>query len=450
MPFSESSRVEKKGKDDTLRLRMNENLSIKSPNSQPLETLYEAVAEAQRLFLRGLESPAGEKARRHLYQERRLPQELIAREGFGYVPPGWGTVTIHLVKSGIPLEAAAEAGLVMRSVGRTRKAFTARMGKEPTSSEELTSFFFEHCAGNPEFYYDYPLCYMADGSRQSGDWLTIPLRVRAPDGQLRIAGFQYRTMRPADEVVKQGRYMSPPGASRLISWSEFIIGLVDQEEAMRRSGKVIICEGKFDQAAVLAAVSRLPEDRRPGVVALAGVAIRGATGSSPEERAGIFRQLAVGQATFFLDDDETGTNAVLTAGPLLEALGTRVSVARIETDGIKDPGELYAQAGADAVLAVLERARNRGLVTHALAVLDRALDQNPMSGQVWRRQQEIDRLLPILKVLPEPVRTRALERCVEQTGIGYGVFEIGLALQDDGVLARRVSAGKCPERRRRR
>src|SRR5690606_32314799 len=137
-----------------------------------------------------------------------------------------------------------------------------------------------------------------------------------------------------------------------------------------------------------------------GVVALAGVAIRGATGSSPEERAGIFRQLAVGQATFFLDDDETGTNAVLTAGSLLEALGTRVSVARIETAGLKEPRELYAQAGADAVLAGLERARQRGLETHALAVLERALDQNHMSGQVWRRQQEIDRLLPILKALP--------------------------------------------------
>lgn len=409
---------------------MNDQLTIRSRDSLPLDILFQAVEEAQRFYQAGLESTDGEAARRHLAEERRLPRDLVEAEGFGYVGAGWASLVNHLANKGTSLEAAAEAGLVLRSIGRVRKAFVASEGREPASSDELTRFFYERCADQREFYYDYPRCYMADGSRESGFWLTIPIRVRDPEGKIRVAGFQYRTMRPVDQVVKQGRYMSPLRSSRLLNWSELILGLAEQEEAMRRSGEVVICEGKFDQAAVLAAVSTLPPEKRPGVVALAGVSIRGATGETPEERAGIFRQLAAGKATFFLDTDETGIDAVLAAGPLLEALGTRVTVAQIEEGGIKDPGELYAQRGAAGVLRTLEAARRRGLATHALELLEREMEGDDRSGQTWRRLAAIDRLLPILKALPDGVRGRALARCAERTGIGYDVFTAGLAVPD--------------------
>lgn len=406
-------------------------LYIRSPHSQPDETLYAALEEAQRLFVRSLESSVGKKAMHHLLKTRRLPADIVAQEGFGYIPRDRFFLTAHLVGKDIPLEAAADAGIILRSLGRAKRAFAEHVGREPESSEELTEFFFEHCANKQEFYYDYPLCHMADGSRRAGDWLTIPLRIRASDGQVRVGGFQYRSMRPTQVIGKQGRYMSPLRDSRLLSWSELIVGAAEAERDMRESGEVIICEGKMDQTAVLAAVSGLPEGQRPGVVALTGVAIRGASGSSPEERAGIFRQLAVGRAIFFLDADNAGWQAVLDAGPLLEALGTRVSVARIDIEGVKDPSELYASQGAGGILAVLKQARTRGLATHALEVLERLLQDDDRSGQVWRSQQKLDRLLPILRALPARARDLAVQRCVERTGIGRSVFEAGLSLRTD-------------------
>lgn len=400
------------------------------PDQRDAEQLFAVVEVAQSLFRRGIASPEGKTARDHLREHRALPDWLIAEDGFGYVGRGSDTVARYLGEQGADLEAAAEVGLVYRSIHSATRAFERSVGREPESSEELTEFFLEHCAGDPAYYYDYPRAVLADGSRASGDWLTIPIRIADDTGTPRIAGFQYRSMRDRSELAKQGAYMSPLN-SPLLSWSELLVGAAEERGAMERSGQVVIVEGKFDQAAVRAAVRELPEDQRPGVIALAGASIRGRSQSDdPAERAGVLAQVAVPNATFFLDADDTGADAVLRAGPLLSAMGTHVSVARVadgtDSPGIKDPGELFSTGGADAVLGALKEGRSRGLATFALEELDSEMTDSPLSGQVWHRLQHLDRLQPILTALPDQVRDRAVRHVADATTIPYSALRAAL------------------------
>lgn len=410
-------------------------LSIVIPPRHPTDSLLEITDCVQQLFLSDFASQVGEEARSHLRNVRKLPEWLIEEEGFGYLRGGEKPVITHLLNHGYSLEAAAEAGVISRSAWATQRAFESAHGKPAQSDVELTEFFLTSCASKPEFYHDYPSCLLANGRRQFGRWLTIPIRLRTSSGKLGIAGFQYRSMRSENEISpRQGRYMSPRN-SPLLQWTQTLFGLAEEMPVLERSRHVIICEGKFDQVAVRAAVRELPEDKRPAVVALGGVQARGWMHSDdPRERAGVLAQIATNHATFLLDWDHAGIDAVLRLGPLLSQLGTHVSVASIVDAGSIvrdgedwDPSKLYAAGGAEAVLRVLEAARSRGLATFAIECLERTRLEVPYSGQTWYRLRHLDRFFPILQALPISVRDRAIRHVADSLDLPASAVETGLA-----------------------
>lgn len=401
------------------------------PDRYSKDALLEVTDLVQRLFLANFQDRSARIARDHLVNVRKLPEWLIEEEGFGYLGGGARTVVTYLVKQGIDLEAAAEAGVVSRSAYAVRQSFELAHNASPANDAELLDFFLSHCAGRPEFYVDYPPCLLADGRRRFGHWLTIPIRLKTESGNLGIAGFQYRSMRPANQISpKQGRYMSPRN-SPLLRWSDTLIGLAEESETLEQSKYVVICEGKFDQVAVRAAVRSLPEDQRPAVVALGGVQARGWSYSDdPRERAGVLAHIATERATFFLDWDRAGIDAVFRLGPLLSSLGTHVSVASIADVGdvalasnAKDPSELYALGGPESILRVLKAARLRGLATFAVNCIEREGLDAPHSGQLWHRLKHLDRLLPILHALPSSVRPRAIYRVAQTLALPTSVIE---------------------------
>lgn len=59
-----------------------------------------------------LKSPGGEKARQYL-KERGMDRRVIERFNLGYAPEGWDNLIRFIRKSGVPLETAEKAGLIV-------------------------------------------------------------------------------------------------------------------------------------------------------------------------------------------------------------------------------------------------------------------------------------------------------------------------------------------------
>ncbi|HEX7120787.1 MAG TPA: hypothetical protein VF178_00365 [Gemmatimonadaceae bacterium] len=400
----------------------------------------------QRFFRAELDRPSGEVARRHLHEERALPAWAVDEEAFGYVPEGRTRVVDAAVAAGVPLEVCAEAGLVKRSDAALRRAFRRTERREPTDGDDLVRFWRSHCEGRAEFYYDYPVLVTSAGEYRWGDWLTIPIHVRDDEGRRRIGGFQYRSMRPLSEIGKEGRYRSPrPSAA--ISWPQTLIGLAGEDEQIARSGWAVICEGKFDQTALKVAVRDLPAEMRPGVIALGGVSTRGhAASDDPIARAGVLGQIGAGFVTFCTDGDVSGLDAVLRLGPLLVALGTKVSAARIQDvwdrmpAGMvqpKDPGEVLARLGAQALREMLAQGRTRDLGRFASELLEDRLAALTRSGQLWRRLIALDHVLPALRAVPGASRGDAIRRTALAAGLPLAVVECAV---DESAIRSRETA----------
>jgi hypothetical protein len=416
------------------------------PPSATRAEIYEVNRRVQGLFRRGIEKDSAAEARRHLAEDRGLPDDLVQSEGLGYCGEGKTTLVSWARREGLSLEALVDAGLLKRSHYLARQAYREKHGREAEGSEQLSEFFLAECRERDAFYYNFPALETPEGKFKYGCWLTIPLRVRDEQGQMQIAGFQFRSMRPTSEIGKGGRYRSPQRAyaadgTQVIDWQQTLIGLAEQAEQVRTSGRAVLCEGKFDQLAVLLAVSHWPEQERPGVLALAGVSSRGAAGESAQEQAGVLavlQQMGCRHATLWLDEDESGTRAILGqapalrrpeyqgtlgVGPRIAALGIHVSVARMadaalaEGRAVKDPGELLVAGGAAAIERVLRGAASRGLISFAAERLEVEMAGAAAGGQLFQRLRLLDRLLPTLGCMPEAVRDAAVRRVAEATGV---------------------------------
>ncbi len=94
-------------------LPVPEEAAGSTPRSEPLV----AVSEAAAAFFRGaLRGTPGARARGYL-DERGVRPETIERFGLGYAPGGGDALARHLRTSGLPLDDAVTAGLVMRRAG---------------------------------------------------------------------------------------------------------------------------------------------------------------------------------------------------------------------------------------------------------------------------------------------------------------------------------------------
>lgn len=75
------------------------------------ELFLDLYREAHRFYEAQLEGSGGQRARDYLAR-RGLTPEVVRQYRLGYAPEGWDSLRRHLQSRGLPLEAAAEAGLL--------------------------------------------------------------------------------------------------------------------------------------------------------------------------------------------------------------------------------------------------------------------------------------------------------------------------------------------------
>ena len=426
------------------------------------DEIFDVNDQVQELFLSGMSGDGAAHVWEHLREGRGLSDEVAHAEGLGYVPDAENVVRDFAVERGISLELMAGAGLLYRSSFGASKAFRSQRGRAAETDEELTRFFFdEGLAEDPDYYFDYPLCRTPDGKSLSGNWLTIPIRSRDGDGDVRIAGFQFRSMRPAEEIGKRGRYMSPLN-SPAISWSEILIGLAEERRRIDETGTAVFAEGKFDQLAIKDSLRRVgvPDDRMPGVIALGGASIRGIepSGEDGEFTAGVLDLVQARHVYLFMDGDDAGTTAAIEMGTALSRLGSAVSVVRVrdgevelpdqndrEPVSAKDPGDLLKHYGPEGIAHALKVGRMRGIATFAAEEMEAQLAESPVSGQLRRRLEALDQMVPVLSALSDEVRQKAVGRVARSIGLDPAV--ISLAISPEIVQASLSEQGRAAGRR---
>ena len=419
-------------------------LVINVPPAYSVDDILHANDMVQHAFVNGLHASNGATARAHLTEKRRLPDWLLAEERFGYIAPGDSPVRAAAQRHGIPLELCVEAGLLRRATYATHAAFLAQHNRTPVSSAELSEFFTAQLAERQEYYADYPPLKTVAGRWVHGDWLTIPVRTRDTAGAVRIAGFQYRSLRADSDIGKQGRYRSPLNTQALV-WEDTLLGLAEERDTIAMSGDVVLVEGKFDQVSVRAAVASLPVACRPGAVALGGLRTRGASdhGETPEARAGVLGILpraGARRVIVFLDDEDEATSAALRIAALLVPFGVEVHVAMVR-DGWsrnedsrssepcerpKDPGMLWERHGAEAVQTVIRTARGRDFLETAAQVIERRLMNSLQSGQTYQRLQAMDTILDLLAPLPMHDRARIIPLVARAAHLSATVVQLAM------------------------
>lgn len=458
------------------------------------QAVLAATAAVQPALAASLWGDRGSAARAHLAQVRRLPDALVAQHGLGYVPPREDLILQAGQAAGVPLELLAEAGLVRRSVRRAMRAYAEAYGRECDSEDALRGFFEDRLRNDPQGYSSWPGLTTTEGRYVTGDWLTIPITVEGADragaglgdaeppgaSGVGIGGFQFRSMRTPAEVGKGGRYRSPTNNAAL-QWSETLIGLPEETAAIQATGRVVLLEGKFDQLGVLAALGDRPD--RPGVVGLGGLAVRGADRGDQVDRAGVLARLVAAGAEeviIFVDgetDAGRGTRraegrllsdeakATLAIGPRIADLGLAVRVARVEEGarvvrGVagdaspKDPSELWAAGGRDAILQALGRSQE--FPAYAVRTLREEAAASGWGGRLWQRLQVLDTLLDTLGSWAErdDAAARAVQDLVaEAVGVPRVVvetaveraWEMGARRQAPGVSS--AAFGRPPDDR---
>jgi hypothetical protein len=414
------------------------------PASHPPGELFDVVEVADRFFRKTLHDPeVGEPGLEHLRGVRGLPERAILEHGFGFMGEGWRSLVDHVAADpGVTLEQAADARLVDRNARAAADAFRARFGRPPASEVELAGFFRESLQNHPRYYLDYPRIALADGKRLPGLFLTIPVQViDAESGEARVAGFQYRTVRPKEALSPRAPSYMSPRSSPLLVWKRNLMGLAESRPQMRVSREVILCEGKFDQVPVIEALRALPPERRPAVVALGGLSAGSSAAGEDGALASTLRALhenGVQRARLLLDEgSENEARAILTLGSALLASRIDVRVARIadahrEEEGgspPKDPGELFVRSGGEERLReVLEHGCARTLGGFAGEWISSRLAQDSGSGGLWFRLRQLDRVSRVLHGLPEPARGDAVRHLAD--ALGFSERAVALAIGD--------------------
>lgn len=75
--------------------------------------LQQALSLASGFFQRQLETPAGGKARKYLFEQRGLDFEIVDEYALGFAPDSWDSLLNHLKNHGISEKIAIESGLLV-------------------------------------------------------------------------------------------------------------------------------------------------------------------------------------------------------------------------------------------------------------------------------------------------------------------------------------------------
>ncbi len=435
-----SSRDDAQPTDDLVQLEIAAQFSD--------DDLLGANHQIQPSLVSALASSSGETARRHLVERRRLPSWLLAEEELGHVPSARFLLDAAR-RMGIPLECGVEAGLLRRSVWAARQTFRDERGRAAVSTEELSAFFQSRLAENPRYYRDYPLLRGADGAYLRGDWLTIPIRSREQEsGTLAIAGYQYRSLRPEQDIGKGGRYCSPRN-TRILDWSNTLIGLAEEYACLAQSGSVVISEGKFDQLAIKAAVREWPAATRPASIALGGMAARGLStiGMSADRTNGPLGILRGKRVAIFLDSEAAADAAALRLASQLEHVGVSVGVVQLVEQwsvhrGMehlpKDPGEAWEREGGAVLRDAIVAAMTTDLTETVLRTQRRRASKDRLSGTTWQRLRALDATLDQLLGRPSGSRPLPIDRVAEALSLDPRVVVAAIEERERIAVAERT------------
>ncbi len=296
------------------------------PGRGVVDEVVAANREAFAFYRSALMSPEGEAARRYL-AGRGFDAETAERFGVGFAPDRWDGLVGALRKAGIAPEAGEKAGLL-----RERD--------------------------------------------RGGHYDLLRGRVIFPikDVRDRVVAFGGRAL-GADQEPK---YLNTP-ESPVFRKRESFYGFPQALEAIRRSDRVVVSEGYFDQIALA----------RAGVeeaVATCGTALT-------EEHARNLRRRAKHVVLLF-DGDGAGQRAMLKALEILLPHGLRVSAAALPEG--QDPDDVLANQGADALRATVDDAR---------PALDLAIAHAVAAGcsTPWERADAVGAVTPLLARVQDPV-----------------------------------------------
>jgi DNA primase len=246
----------------------------------------------------------------------------------------------------------------------------------------------------------------------------------------RAVGFGGRLLGPGEP-----KYLNSPD-SPVFKKGSLLYHLHLAKQAIRKEETAIVVEGYFD-------VLRLALAGIENVVAPLGTAMT-------SEQAGILRRFAKSVVLLY-DSDRAGLRATFRAGDECLRHGIRVRVATMPEG--EDPDTLVRKGGARAMQAVLH---------DAVDVLERKLqllEVRGWFGDIARRRDALDRILPTLRAPADPVvRDLYLGRVAEKVGISRETLERELRERpapapavrhpDPGVPQARSAAADMPGRTR--
>lgn len=249
--------------------------------------LFEANAIAQALYREALREAEGKLARNYLVS-RGFDGKLADEFGIGYAPSRWDAVASRLREKRIPAEVGVKAGLL--------------------SDRKTGGGHFDRLRGR----------------------LTFPIQ----DVRGRVIGFGGRAL----EAGQDPKYLNTP-ETPIFQKRHGFYGMPDALEAIRRAGRVIVCEGYFDRIAF----------------ARAGLGEALATcGTALSSEHGLALRRRTREVVLVFDGDRAGQAATEKALAVLLPHGLRVRAALIP-DG-QDPDDYLKKSGAEGLRRLVDEA----------------------------------------------------------------------------------------------
>jgi DNA primase len=226
-----------------------------------------------------------------------------------------------------------------------------------------------------------------DGSVRPRFWnrLLFPIH----DLRGRVVGFGGRVLGDGEP-----KYLNSPD-TQVFHKGGLLYNLHNAKHAIRRAGRAVVVEGYFD-------VLRLVDVGFEEAIAPLGTAFT-------SEQAKLLARYSQ-DVVLFYDSDAAGLRATFRAADVLLSAGLRVTVATPPPG--TDPDTVAAGGGAEAVKALLD---------DALDVFERKLqllDRKGWLGSISGRRRSLDRLLPTLRAVRDPVTLDLyIGRCIEALGV---------------------------------
>jgi DNA primase catalytic core len=219
----------------------------------------------------------------------------------------------------------------------------------------------------------------------------------------RIAGFTARA-NPTEPDPSAPKYLNTP-TTDLFDKSALLAGLTPTTRAALADGATpVIVEGALDAHAVTAAGGGHLVGLAPCGTALTPAQLAGLSQTRP----GGLRGLVVG-----FDDDIAGRSATARVWDLLGP--TTAATARQATWGAKDPVDLAARDGADALLDAVTA--GRALVAQVVEHRTTGADLSTAEGRVWAARAVAATVVPTLDQLSIEAGRSALLAAMPNTGI---------------------------------